>query len=93
MPSVAAFRPQRFIRPFVRPSDACVLRRRRLAVVDNTRSRANAVNTTLTTAAAARTRRWTDGRRSLKAASHREPRDQAAMIGLLIGLLAKCMDY
>uniref|UniRef100_A0A7I4YDM4 Transposase n=1 Tax=Haemonchus contortus TaxID=6289 RepID=A0A7I4YDM4_HAECO len=64
---LAAFRPQRFIRPSVRPSDACVLRRRRLNVDDNTRLRANAVNTTLATAVAARTRR-TDGRRSLKAA-------------------------
>ncbi|XGW17563.1 hypothetical protein V3C99_002284 [Haemonchus contortus] len=78
MPSVTAFRPQRFIRPSVRSSDACVLRRRHLTVVDNTRSRANAVNTTLATAAAARTRRTdgrADGRRSLKAACHREPRD------------------
>ncbi|XGW34742.1 hypothetical protein V3C99_018620 [Haemonchus contortus] len=51
----------------VRPSDACVLQRRRLTFVDNTGSSASAVNTTLATAVAARTRRAdgrTDGRTS-----------------------------
>uniref|UniRef100_A0A7I4Y0I5 Uncharacterized protein n=1 Tax=Haemonchus contortus TaxID=6289 RepID=A0A7I4Y0I5_HAECO len=51
----------------VRPSDACVLRRLRLTVVDNTGSRASAVSTTPATAATARKRRsdgWTDGRSS-----------------------------
>uniref|UniRef100_A0A7I4YDW4 Protein of unassigned function n=1 Tax=Haemonchus contortus TaxID=6289 RepID=A0A7I4YDW4_HAECO len=48
-------------RPSVRPSVQHVLRRRRLTIVDNTGSRASAVNTTLTTAVAARAER-TDGR-------------------------------
>uniref|UniRef100_A0A7I4XWN9 Uncharacterized protein n=1 Tax=Haemonchus contortus TaxID=6289 RepID=A0A7I4XWN9_HAECO len=62
----------------IRPSDACMLRRWRLTVADNSRSRASAVNTTLATAVAARTRR-TDGRgRSSKSESGLSERVTAA---------------
>ncbi|XGW19336.1 hypothetical protein V3C99_003289 [Haemonchus contortus] len=46
----------------VRPSDACVLRRRCLTVVDNTGSCASAVSTTPATAVTAARKRRSDGR-------------------------------